>query len=425
MPIRASKRYGQRSPGATTSSPRKSGAFFERSPPSPGAARWRRRRRWPAPISIRFRRSSRRACCASRTSTTGCWRRSGSSPAKGWMMTERPTRSLAAMRAFYREALEENHSGIRGPRRGEDLRWFDREADNLRAMLDHLSEAEHDEAARAAHLLTRFWVPRAGYAEAQRRLRALLALDLAPDSRGPALTSLAEVEEWLGHIDAAEAAAREAALLGESSGQAQELADALRSLAWVAFLRGEREEAVTIGERAVDVAASVDEQRRVVALHDLGAFQSSAGRTEEARRTPAQRGRQRTCHRRREPRNRRRRESRTPRSLRSRFRVRVPRLSLRPCEQANHRPALDAGRAPGPGLGCARTRSTARGTGGVRRGRARPSISLSTPRSLRLTTSRARSLVSPSQPRPLTRDSLPASGSRRSVWTKLASSRSP
>jgi hypothetical protein len=45
------------------------------------------------------------------------------------------------------------------------------------------------------------------------------------------------------------------------------------------------EEAVTIGERAVDVAASVDEQRRVVALHDLGAFQSSAGRTEQARRT--------------------------------------------------------------------------------------------------------------------------------------------
>jgi predicted ATPase len=55
--------------------------------------------RWPPPISIRFRRSSRRACCASRTSGTGCWRRSGSSPTNGWIMTDRPTRSLAAMRA--------------------------------------------------------------------------------------------------------------------------------------------------------------------------------------------------------------------------------------------------------------------------------------------------------------------------------------
>jgi non-specific serine/threonine protein kinase len=62
---------------------------------------------------------------------------------------------------FYRKELEENHADIFGPRRGECLKWFDREADNLRAMLDHLSEAEYDEAARAAHLLTRFWVPRA------------------------------------------------------------------------------------------------------------------------------------------------------------------------------------------------------------------------------------------------------------------------
>lgn len=186
---------------------------------------------------------------------------------------------------FYREALEEHHAGIFGPRRGEYLTWFDREADNLRAMLDHLSEAEPDEAARAAHLLTRFWVPRRGFAEAQRRLRALLAQDLAPRSRGPALTSLAEVGEWLGHVGAAEAAAQEAALLGESSGQAQVLADALRSLAWVAFLRGERDEAMTIEERAVDVAATVDERRRAVALHDLGLFQTFAGHKEEARRT--------------------------------------------------------------------------------------------------------------------------------------------
>src|SRR5262249_32023562 len=153
---------------------------------------------------------------------------------------------------------------IFGPRRGEYLTWFDSEDDNLRAMLDHLSETEVDDAARAAHLLTRFWVPRGGYAEAQRRLQALLAQDLSPATRGPALTSLGEVEEWLGHVDAAGAAAEEAALLGEATGQAQVVADALRELAWVAFLRGEREEAVAIENRALELASSVDERRHLV-----------------------------------------------------------------------------------------------------------------------------------------------------------------
>ena len=186
---------------------------------------------------------------------------------------------------FYCAELEENHAGIHGPRRGEHLTWFDREADNLRAMLDHLLEADQDGAARAVHLLTRFWVATGSFPEAQRRLRAVLAQDLSPGSRGPALTSLADIEEWLGHVDAAEAAAREAAQLGESSGQAQVLTDALRNLAWVAFLRGEHEEAVIIEERVVEVASSVDERRRVVALNDLGIFQTHAGRKEDARRT--------------------------------------------------------------------------------------------------------------------------------------------
>jgi predicted ATPase/class 3 adenylate cyclase len=186
---------------------------------------------------------------------------------------------------FYREALEERHAEIFGPRRGEYLTWFDGEDDNLRRMLDHLSETEVEDAARAAHLLTRFWVPRGGYAEAQRRLQALLAEDLSPATRGPVLTSLGEVEEWLGHVDAAGAAAEEAALLGEATGQAQVVADALRELAWVAFLRGEREEAVAIEKRALDVAATVDERRHLVALHDLGLFQAYAGLKDEARHT--------------------------------------------------------------------------------------------------------------------------------------------
>jgi tetratricopeptide (TPR) repeat protein len=99
------------------------------------------------------------------------------------------------------------------------------------------------------------------------------------------LTSLAEIEEWLGHIDASEAAAEEAALVAESSGDAQVLADALRSLAWVAHWRGEHKGAVVMEERALEVATALDERRRLAALHDLGVFQAVLGLKDEARST--------------------------------------------------------------------------------------------------------------------------------------------
>jgi predicted ATPase len=184
---------------------------------------------------------------------------------------------------FYSEALDRNREEIY-VRRAESLAWFDAEEDNLRAMLDHASEEDCDDAALAVFQLTRFWVPRGRYAEAHQRLRALLAEgDLSEDARALVLTSLAEVEEWLGHLQEAEAAAREAVLLGEASGQVRVLAEALHNLAWVTFRQGDAEEAVTIEERAMMIVASVDEQKRLLALHDLGGFQIAAGQTEEAR----------------------------------------------------------------------------------------------------------------------------------------------
>jgi predicted ATPase/DNA-binding XRE family transcriptional regulator len=184
---------------------------------------------------------------------------------------------------FYSRALDRNREDVY-VRRAESLAWFDAEEDNLRAMLDHASEEDRDDAALAVFQLTRFWVPRGRYAEAHQRLRALLAEgDLSEDARALVLTSLAEVEEWLGHLQEAEAAAREAVLLGEASGQARVLAEALHNLAWVTFRQGDAEEAVTIEERAMTIVASVDEQKRLLALHDLGGFQMAAGRVEEAR----------------------------------------------------------------------------------------------------------------------------------------------
>ena len=52
--------------------------LFHASPSSPAAARSRQQKRWQAPTSTPCSRSSTRACCASRTAATGCWRRFGS-----------------------------------------------------------------------------------------------------------------------------------------------------------------------------------------------------------------------------------------------------------------------------------------------------------------------------------------------------------
>lgn len=199
-------------------------------------------------------------------------------------LDEDGARGLARRHArFYRDALDRSREDIY-VQRGESLAWFDAEEDNLRAMLDHASEENRDDAALAVFQLTRFWVPRGRFGEAHRRLLALLAdADVSEDARALVLTSLAEVEEWLGHLRAAEAAAREAILLGEASGQARVLAEALHNLAWVTFRQGDAEEAVTMEERAMTIFASVDEQKRLLALHDLGGFQMAAGRSDEAR----------------------------------------------------------------------------------------------------------------------------------------------
>jgi predicted ATPase len=183
---------------------------------------------------------------------------------------------------FYGRALDRNREDIY-LRRAEGLAWFDAEEDNLRAMLDYAYEENPDDAALAVFQLARFWFSRGRHAEAHRRLRALAKDDLSEDARALVLTSLADVEERLGHLQAAEAAAQEAVLLGEASGQARVLAEALHNLAWVTFRQGDAEEAATIEERAMLIVAPVNEPERLLALHDLGGFQLAAGRREEAR----------------------------------------------------------------------------------------------------------------------------------------------
>jgi predicted ATPase/class 3 adenylate cyclase len=184
---------------------------------------------------------------------------------------------------FYLAQLEEKAPEMRGPRRVEVLGWFADEEYNLRAALDRLADAAPEEAARAGVLLFRFWLPHGAYKEARQRLSALLTPELSGAARARVLECLSDVEERLGHLDAAGAAGEEARLLAEANGLQDVLADALRDLAWVADTRGDTEEAIRLQSRGLEVAASVDEQRRALALHDLGDFHISAGRRKEAR----------------------------------------------------------------------------------------------------------------------------------------------
>lgn len=185
----------------------------------------------------------------------------------------------------YLEELRAAQASYDGPRRPELITWFTDEEDNLRAMLDRLSEISPDDAGVAADLLRRFWVSRMALSEARERLQGLLAVpDLSPEVRAGLQCSLAEIEEWLGHLDAAERAAHNALALAESTGQAETQFFALRSLAWIASWRGHVQEAVRLQTQALEVAKAKVQKYTALATHDLGGFLQSADRSAEARR---------------------------------------------------------------------------------------------------------------------------------------------
>jgi predicted ATPase/class 3 adenylate cyclase len=183
---------------------------------------------------------------------------------------------------WYLARLEEGESDFTGPRQGDLVAWSAAEEDNLRAMLDRLADAET--LGRGTELLSRYWVARGSLREGLERVERALAQEDLPDrSRASLSERISEIEERLGHLDAAEAAAHEAVALAEASGERSVLVDALRCIAWVELGRGKPDDAVRVGHRALETAATVDEQRRLKALGDLGVFLTVAGRTDEAR----------------------------------------------------------------------------------------------------------------------------------------------
>jgi predicted ATPase/class 3 adenylate cyclase/predicted negative regulator of RcsB-dependent stress response len=196
------------------------------------------------------------------------------------------TDALARRHADYHLALLEERGPyplVLGSRRRELLVWFGEEEDNFRAALDYLEGAAPPDAARAADLLTPFWLPRGRLVEGQERLLRLLARnDFAAGTRAMLLVDLSDHELRLGQLDSAEFHAQEAVTLAQESGDGRTLAFALFDLGVVASCRGDFDEAIRVLTRVVEEAAD-DEWLRSIALSQMASFQMDAGRDEEAR----------------------------------------------------------------------------------------------------------------------------------------------
>jgi predicted ATPase len=180
---------------------------------------------------------------------------------------------------WYLDRLQADYSDRLGSRSPEILAWYEAEADNLRAMLDRLGDADPIEAARAGYLLHFFWKAQGAYAEEHERLRGLLARDGVPhQSRAALLVRLEEVEMRLGRRDAAEAANREAQALAEP---------ALNPTSWLSSGSPSRpfivEEAVRLGRQALEEAEGLEDASRIQAIGNLASILTLVGWADEAR----------------------------------------------------------------------------------------------------------------------------------------------
>ena len=180
---------------------------------------------------------------------------------------------------WYLERLEEigRQPGQRTP---ELFTWFRLEEDNLRAMLDRLSPTSPVDAARAAAVLSEYWVSRSAWSEARQRVDVLLGYaDLPDQERAKLFLILARRADRLRDLDAAEAAALDALALATPG--TFERARALTHLGWVAGERGNLEQAGRFADDALAESASLDAWQRARA--HLGIAQ---GLLQDAKRTP-------------------------------------------------------------------------------------------------------------------------------------------
>jgi predicted ATPase len=183
---------------------------------------------------------------------------------------------------WYLERLQANYSDRFGARKPEIVAWYEADQDNLRAMLDRLSDAAPIEAAHAAYLLHHFWMAQGAFAEEHERLRGLLAHDGLPrQARTALLVRLSDIEMHLGRVEAAAGIAREALALAEPATEPHMLAVA--ELAFHAVHRCDTEEAVRLGRQALEEAERLDDAARIWTIGLLATILMGVNRTEEAR----------------------------------------------------------------------------------------------------------------------------------------------
>jgi predicted ATPase len=183
---------------------------------------------------------------------------------------------------WYLDRLRAKYSDRLLSQRREILAWYEVEEDNLRAMLDRLTDAAPIEAANAGYVLHIFWRARGAIAEEHERLSGLLALDGLPgQSRSALLVRLSDVEMHLGHVEAAGATARAALALAEPGTEPHWLAVA--ELAFHALHLGDADEAVRLGQEALEEAERLDDAVRVQAIGHLATILMGVNRNDEAR----------------------------------------------------------------------------------------------------------------------------------------------
>ena len=183
---------------------------------------------------------------------------------------------------WYLARLQANYPDRLGAGQPEILAWYDDEEDNLRAMLDRLSDAAPIEAARAAYMLHFFWRARGAAVEEHERLRALLARDDLPhQSRSALLVRLSDVDMHVGRVDTSEVAAREALALAEPGTEPHYLA--LAELAFYSMHRGDTAEAVRLGRQAAEEAETLDDASRIQGMGNLAGILAGVKRFDEAR----------------------------------------------------------------------------------------------------------------------------------------------
>jgi predicted ATPase/DNA-binding SARP family transcriptional activator len=159
---------------------------------------------------------------------------------------------------------EDAEPKLQGP---EDVEWLDRlevEHDNMRAALSWALERGEDEVAlRLAGALGWFWVSHGHYSEGRRWLEEALVQDeqASVAARVKALERLSGLVSDQGDLDQAEALAQVGLKLSEQAGLGGTMAaEFLRTLGWIAMIRGDYARMKEVFEESLRLSRDADDK---------------------------------------------------------------------------------------------------------------------------------------------------------------------